>query len=243
MGPTGSASRCYHCDACRTVERGTGPRREPVDRRARDPAVGLDPKKKSLAAAERDEQARTAYRERVAARAVQDFVVVDECGSNINLTPIYARAPSGLSAYGQVPRNTEKNTTLIASMTTTGMGPALLLEGATDTAAFEVYVEQVLAPALRPGPVVVIDNLSAHKSERVRTLIEARGCELWFLPAYSPDLSPIEEAFSKLKTLVRRAEARTREALYDAIATALERITASDAHGYFRHSGYGAQAQ
>ncbi len=174
---------------------------------------------------------------------MQDFVVVDECGSNINLTPIYARAPRGLRAYGQVPRNTEKNTTLIASMTTVGMGPALLLDGATDSAAFEVYVEQVLAPELRPGQVVVIDNLSAHKRERVRTVIEARGCELWFLPAYSPDLSPIEEAFSKLKALVRRAEARTRDALYDAIATALERITPADALGYFRHGGYGTQVQ
>ncbi len=87
------------------------------------------------------------------------------------------------------------------------------------------------------------DNLSAHKRERVRTVIEARGCELWFLPAYSPDLSPIEEAFSKLKALVRRAEARTRDALYDAIATALERITPSDALGYFRHGGYGTQVQ
>ena len=214
-----------------------------MDCRARDPALGMDAEKKSLAAAERNEQARTAYRERVAARAVPDCVVVDECGSNINRTPIYARAPRGMRAYGQVPRNTEKNTTLIASMTTTGMGPAMLLEGATDTAAFEVYVEQVLAPELRPGQVVVIDNLSAHKSERVRTLIEVRGCELWFLPAYSPDLSPIEEAFSKLKALVRRAEARTREALFEAIATALELITPLDAQGYFRHGGYGTQAQ
>ncbi len=196
-----------------------------------------------MAAAERDEQARTAYRERVAARAVADFVVVDECGSNINLTPIYARAPRGTRAYGRIPRNTEKNTTLIAAMTTTGMGPAMLLEGATDTAAFEVYVEHVLAPELRPGPVVVIDNLSAHKRERVRTLLEARGCELWFLPAYSPDLSPIEQAFSKLKALIRRAEARTRDALYEAIATALELITPSDAQGYFRHGGYRTQAQ
>ena len=196
-----------------------------------------------MAAAERNEQARTAYREQVAARAVADFVVVDECGSNINLTPIYARAPKGTRAHGRIPRNTEKNTTLIASMTTRGMGPAMLLEGATDTAAFEVYVDQVRAPALRPGQVVVIDNLSAHKSERVRALIEARGCEVWFLPAYSPDLSPIEEAFSKLKALLRRAEARTREALYEAIATALELITAADAQGFFRHGGYGAQAQ
>ncbi len=214
-----------------------------MDGGPRHPPARLDPQQKTLGAAERDEQARTAYRERGAARAVQDVVVVDEWGSTSNRTPIYARASRGLRAYGQVPRNTEKNTTLIASLTTTGMGPAMLREGATDAAACEVYVEQVLVPELRAGQVVVIDNLSAHKRERVRSLSEARGCELWFLPAYAPDLSPIEEAFSKLKALVRRAEARTREARSDAMALALERITASDAHGYFRHGGYGTQAQ
>jgi len=161
---------------------------------------------------------------------------------HINLTPRYARAPKGERAFGSVPRNTNKNTTLIAAMTTAGMGPAMLLEGATDTAAFEAYVEQVLVPALAPGKIVVLDNLSAHKSPRVRTLIEAQGCEVWFLPSYSPDLSPIEEAFSKLKVLLRRAEARTRDALHAAIATGLEQITAVDAQGYFAHGGYGLQA-
>lgn len=170
-------------------------------------------------------------------------MVVDECGSNINLTPRYARAPNGERAYGSVPRNTAKNTTLIASMTTAGMGPAMLLQGATDTAAFEAYVEQMLLPSLAPGNVVVLDNLSAHKSVRVRTLIEARGCEVWFLPAYSPDLSPIEEAFSKLKTVLRRAQARTQDALHAAIAQALELITASDAQGFFAHCGYKGTAQ
>ena len=150
---------------------------------------------------------------------------------HINLTPRYARAPKGERAFGSVPRNTNKNTTLIAAMTTAGMGPAMLLEGATDTAAFEAYVEQVLVPALAPGKIVVLDNLSAHTSPRVRTLIEAQGCEVWFLPSYSPDLSPIEEAFSKLKVLLRRAEARTRDALHAAIATGLEQITAVDAQG------------
>lgn len=178
------------------------------------------------------------YRSRVVHRDADDFVIVDECGSNIHLTPTYARAPKGERAYDSAPRNTKKNTTLIASMTTAGMGAAMLLDGATDTAAFETYIEQVLAPTLPAGKVVVLDNLSAHKSPRVRTLIEARGCELWFLPAYSPDLSPIEEAFSKLKTLLRRAAARTREALHMAIATALDHITALDAQGYFTHCGY-----
>ena len=199
-----------------------------------------------MGAAERDEEARSEYREQVKGHQASGFVVVDECGSNVNLTPRYARAPRGERAYGKAPRNTEANTTLIASITTGGMGPAMLLTGATDTAAFEVYIEKVLVPSLHPGEVVVMDNLSAHKSERVRKLIEAIGCELWYLPSYSPDLSPIEEAFSKLKHLLRKAEARTREALEKAIAEALELITHEDATGYFSHCSYGvavAQAQ
>lgn len=216
---------------------------ESVDRGACDSTLRLDPQKKTLGASERDEQARRAYRERVAPRNVADFVIVDECGSNVNLTPRYARAPTGDRALGTVPRNTEKNTTLIASMTSAGMGAAMLLEGATDTAAFEAYVEQILAPTLRPGQIVVLDNLSAHKAERIRTVIEGKDCEVWYLPAYSPDLSPIEEAFSKLKGLLRRAAARTRAALQAAIATALDAITPSDAIGYFTHCGYGVHVQ
>ncbi len=214
-----------------------------MDRGPCYPAVRVDPQKKTLGAAERDEQARAAYREQVAQQRADAYVIIDECGSNINLTPIYARAPKGQRAYGSVPRNTEQNTTLIASLTTQGMGPAMLLAGGTDSAAFAVYVEQVLAPALVAGQIVVMDNLSAHKGERIRHLIEARDCTLQYLPAYSPDLSPIEEAFSKLKTLLRRAEARTREALHDAIAAVLDQITAHDARGYFAHCGYGTKAQ
>jgi transposase len=165
-------------------------------------------------------------------------VIVDECGSNINLTPRYARAPRGERAYGRVPRNTDKNTTLIAAMSTAGMGPAMLVEGATDTPAFEAYVEHVLVPTLVPGQIVVMDNLAAHRSPRVREFIEAAECELWYLPGYSPDLSPIEEAFSKLKTLLRRAQARTRAALEQAIAAALDQITPEDARGFFIHCGY-----
>jgi transposase len=198
----------------------------------------VDAKKKTVGASERDEQARAEFRERVKGREASDFVVVDECGSNINLTPRYARAPRGERAYGSAPRNTEPNTTLIASISLAGMGPAMTLTGATDAAAFLAYIGRVLAPALLPGQVVLMDNLSAHKADRVRALIEDRGCELWHLPAYSPDLSPIEEAFSKLKGSLRRAEARTREALEGAIAEALGAISASDARGYFTHCGY-----
>lgn len=192
-----------------------------------------------MGAAERDEGKREEYRGRVGERDVSDFVIIDECGSNINLSPLYARAPRGERAYGKAPRNTEANTTLIAAMTVQGMGTAMTLTGGTDKAAFVAYVEELLVPTLVPGKVVVMDNLGAHLGEKVRELIEGKGCEVWYLPPYSPDLSPIEEAFSKLKGLLRKAAARTREALERAIAEALDAITATDAEGYFAHCGYG----
>ncbi len=214
-----------------------------MDGRARDSSLRLDTEKKTLGATERDEEARAAYRTQVAQYAQDQVVVVDECGSNINLTPTYARAPKGERAVDQVPRNTAQNTTLIASMTTQGMGAAMLLDGATDGIAFETYVAQFLVPTLVPGKIVVMDHLRVHKRSRVRELIEACGCTVLDLPSYSPDLSPIEEAFSKLKALIRQAKARTREALYEAIATSLTQITAADAHGYFAHCGYGTAVQ
>lgn len=163
---------------------------------------------------------------------------VDETGTHIALTPLYARAPRGQRAMGYVPRNTGINTTLLASLSLDGMGEALILEGAADGLAFEAYIEQVLAPSLRPGQIVVMDNLSIHQGTRVRRAIEAKGCQLVFLPAYSPDFSPIEEAFSKLKAALRRIGARSHEALFEAIAQALLTITAADARGWFKHCGY-----
>jgi transposase len=114
----------------------------------------------------------------------------------------------------------------------------MIIEGSVNAAAFEAYVEHILAPSLEAGQIVVLDNLSAHKGARVRQLIEERGCELLFLPAYSPDYSPIEEAFSKLKTFLRRGGARTHEALQEAIGQALETVTSQDALGWFAHCGY-----
>jgi transposase len=170
-------------------------------------------------------------------------VVVDESGSNLALTPLYARARKGQRAYGSVPRNYGKNTTLIGALTLAGMSAPMLLEGAVDTVAFEVYVAQVLGPTLTPGQIVLMDNLSSHKGSAVRTLIEARGCELRFLPSYSPDFSPIEHAFSKIKQYLRRTGARTRETLEAAMARAIDTVTSSDAQGYFRHCGYPTPAQ
>jgi transposase len=124
-----------------------------------------------------------------------------------------------------------------------GMGPCLVVEGVTTRVIFEAYVERVLAPALSPGQLVVMDNLTAHKGSRVRELVERRGCELLYLPPYSPDFSPIEEAFSKLKAMLKKACARTREALVEAIAAALSAVTPEDARGYFDHCGYLSTAQ
>jgi transposase len=128
-------------------------------------------------------------------------------------------------------------------MTAEGMGPCVAVEGTTTSAVFEAYVEQVLVPTLRPGQVVVLDNLSSHNGGRVRELVESRGCELLFLPLYSPDLNPIEEAFSKVKGLLRRTGARTREALIEAMGQALDAVTNRDARGFFEHCGYHSTAQ
>jgi transposase len=171
------------------------------------------------------------------------LVFVDEMGTNTSLSPVYAWAKKGQRALCSVPRNRGKNTTVLSSMSVRGMGPSLTVEGATTSAVFEAYVEQVLAPTLRKGQVVVMDNLSAHKGERIRELIEERGCELIYLPSYSPDFNPIEEAFSKIKGLVRKAEARTKEALLEAIGWALSAVTTDDARGFFEHCGYRMSVQ
>jgi transposase len=171
------------------------------------------------------------------------FVFVDECGANISLHRFYAWSRRGERAPCCAPRNWGANVTLLASMSLEGMGPCLAIEGPTTKAVFETYVERVLAPSLRPGQVVVMDNLSSHKGPRVRQLVRTRGCELLYLPAYSPDLNPIEQAFAKLKALLRRAGARTREALLEARGQALDAVTADDGRGFFEYRGYRASAQ
>jgi transposase len=172
------------------------------------------------------------------------LVFVDESGFHTSMTRLRARAPSGRRAYGKVPRNRGKNTTLIAAITLEGaMGESMTVEGATDSEAFEAYVEHFLAPTLKKGQVVVLDGLGAHRTQKVRELVEGRGADLVFLPSYSPDMNPIEEAFSKIKTLVRKVGARTREALVEAIRRALAGVTTEDAAGWFAHAGYWPQDQ
>ncbi len=165
---------------------------------------------------------------------------MDECGTtNIALAPLYARAPKGERAFGKAPRNWGKNVTLIAALSARGgVGATMSFEGATDALAFETYVEHFLAPSLKEEDVVVMDNLQVHKSSRVRDLIERAGASILFLPPYSPDFSPIEEAFSKVKAILRRCEARSREALLEAMGRALDAVGRRDALGWFEHCGY-----
>lgn len=199
----------------------------------------LDQEKGGRVATERDEFNRAAWQVMVAAQAEpESLVFVDEMGVHTSLAPIYGYALKGERLNLAVPRNRGKNTTLLSSMTLSGMGPSLAVEGATTASVFEAYVEKVLAPSLQPGRIVVMDNLGAHKPRRVRELIEERDCELVYLPAYSPDYNPIEEAFSKIKSLLRNASARSREALVEAMGAALSAVTAEDALGFFEHAGY-----
>jgi transposase len=204
----------------------------------------MEPKKRSLGAGERDEFLRAAWRAVVAGEVdAARLVFVDEMGANISLSPLYAWARRGERALCKAPRNWGKNVTLLASMTSEGMGPCMAVVGSITRAAFEAYVERVLAPSLSAGQVVVMDNLSAHKGGRVKEIVEGRGCELMYLPPYSPDLNPIEQAFAKVKGLLRGAGARTREALIEAMGAALSTVSARDVSGFVGHCGYRTLAQ
>ncbi len=163
---------------------------------------------------------------------------MDESSTNVRMVPIRARAPKGERAYGKAPRNWEKNVTLISSISSEGMGPSMSIEGSADGEAFVLYVEHFLCPKLKPGQIVVMDNLQVHKMKRVRDLIEERSCSLVFLPSYSPDFNPIEEAFSKVKTILRKAKARSFEALVEATGAALYAVSKQDALGFFTNCGY-----
>ena len=155
--------------------------------------------KKSLIATERDEASRQAWRAALAAIAPQRFVFLDETATPTTLTRLRARAPRGERAIGRVPHKHWHSITLLASLSTRGRGAAMVLDGALARESFDAFVEQLLLPTLAPGQIVVLDNLPVHKSARARALIEGAGCPVLFLPAYSPDFNPIEQAFAKLK--------------------------------------------
>jgi len=157
------------------------------------------------------------------------------------MTRLRGRAPRGERLIDKSPHGHWKTTTLIAALGIEGMRCSTVVDGAVNGDVFEAFVEQVLVPQLRPGDVVVMDNLSSHKRARTRELIEAAGAELEYLPPYSPDLNPIEMVFAKVKGLLRSLAARTRQALWDAMQSVLDQVTASDAINCFRHCGYTLQ--
>lgn len=237
-GTAASAGRCQTRGLWSDVGKPAGDQGQSEHDEPGDPRSWLHANKKTLAASEQNQETRAAWRTQAQQLDANRLVIIDECGSNIALTPRYGWAPKGQRVTGSVPRNRGRNTTLIAALSREGMSESLILEGAAQAQAFELYVEQILGPSLKAGQIVIMDNLRIHKGEKVRQAIEARGCELLFLPSYSPDFSPIEEAFSKLKAFLRRAGARTHEALQEAIIQALATITAQDARGWFDHCGY-----
>ncbi len=163
---------------------------------------------------------------------------VDESSVNLAMTRLYGRAPAGERVVGSVPQNYGSNVTMLGALGIQGLQAVMTVDGATDADVFRTYVKQVLGPTLIPGDIVVMDNLHAHKAVGVQQALARRGARLLYLPPYSPDLSPIEPCWSKVKTALRKAKARTREALDTAIAAVMVTVSLADAWGWFKHCGY-----
>jgi transposase len=157
---------------------------------------------------------------------------------NIAMTRRFGRATRGKRVSDSVPKNYGRNVSILGSLSCYGMEAVMTIEGAVDAAVFRAYVHHVLLPTLRPGDIVVMDNLGVHKVRDIEAMITGVGAQLIYLPPYSPDWSPIEPCWSKIKTRLRGMKARTREALDDALAKAINRISNSDARGWFAHCGY-----
>lgn len=166
------------------------------------------------------------------------LVFIDESGAKTNMTRLYGRAMAGQRAVDNTPSGHWHTTTMISSIRLDGSTACMVVDGATTRDIFEAYIEHILLPTLKAGDIVVLDNLSAHKSQKIHDLIESVGAELWYLPAYSPDLNPIEKMWSKVKSILRTLKARTKETLIEAIAKALDMVTAGDAKGWFEACGY-----
>jgi transposase len=204
--------------------------------------VGVAAQKKSLHAQERDTEAnrqrREQFLETLRSLRPEQLIFLDESGVTTRMTRLWARAGRGERIVEATPQGHWKVLTTLGAMSLRGMEAVMTVESATDGDIFLTYLEQVLCPKLNPNSVVILDNLSAHKVSGVRELIEATGASLLYLPPYSPDLNPIEKAWSKLKQLLRTAKARTAEALEQAMTEALKAITAENAIAWFRHCGY-----
>jgi transposase len=200
--------------------------------------AGAAVEKKSLHASERDTEAnqlkRQQYIERIRATPPERLIFLDESGVTTSMTRLRGRCLGGRRIQEATPGGHWKIMTLLGAMSLSGMVATMTIEEATDADIFFAYIEQVLSPVLKPGDVVVMDNLSSHKVDGVREAIEKAGAELLYLPPYSPDLNPIEKAWAKLKQLLRSAKARSKDALDQAITEALKRISPDDAKAWFR---------
>lgn len=221
-------------------------RRQPVVDEPRVAEAFAHAKKQSLTAVEQAEPRIQALRRRFieVAKSLdpRQLVFIDEAGSHIAMTREYARAPRGQSApTGTVPRNAGTVTTMIGALDMKGVRAMMTIEGATDAEVFETFLERFLLRRLKPGDIVVLDNVGAHRTAEVRRLIRSAGARVLYLPPYSPDLNPIELAWSKLKALLRDFGARTRDALDDAIRRAMDLIDGQDAAAWFAHCGYSGQ--
>ena len=184
------------------------------------------------------QQRRNEYREEVANELTGKFKFLDEAGSNLAMTRLYGRGERGARVVETVPQNYGENITMLASLSVSGVEAAMTINGAVDAVVFRTYIEKVLSPTLAIGDIVVMDNLLAHKVAGIKELIESRGAKLIYLPPYSPDLNPIEKCWSKIKTFLRRAKARTREELEKALREALLQVTEADAQGWLKSCGY-----
>jgi transposase len=169
------------------------------------------------------------------------LIFIDEAGVNIAMARPYARSLQGTRAHATKPCNKGKNITMLGALSLEGLTASMTIEGSTETDIFLTYVQEILCPCLRPGQVVILDNLKPHKADEVRKAIEAVGAKIEYLPPYSPDFSPIEECWSKVKVLIRAQAARTYEVLDRAIIQAFNAITCHDVQGWFSHCGYVAQ--
>jgi transposase len=169
---------------------------------------------------------------------VRRFRFIDEAGINLAMTRLYGRAPRGERVRESVPRNYGSQTSLISSLSLAGVEATMSIEGAVDTEVFDAYVERVLGPTIRDGEVIVLDNLTAHRASRIEEVAAERGATVIWLSPYSPDYSPIEMMWSKIKAYMRAAKARTREELEQAFEAALRLITKADCLGWFAHCGY-----
>jgi transposase len=205
-------------------------------------ALGLSVKKKVLRAAEQDRPdvaaKRQQFRDAQPGLEPDHLVFLDETWAATNMERRYGRAPVGERLVCAVPHGHWKTTTFLAALRCDGLSCPLVIDGAVNGDLFVAYVEQQLVPSLRPGDVVVMDNLSSHKRKGVREAIEAAGCRLLYLPPYSPDLNPIEQAFSKLKGLLRKAGRRTVDGLWSFLGGALDLFGTQECSNYFRHCGY-----